>query len=269
MRNLFFLLLMWSLVPRLLLSSAWKLNRPLPLKFSTQVSHFHPHPRPPPNDITNNITNNKHYKIKRLVAAISLALPIKITHASASFPLRKASPLSPLTRQTQLTMASVFLSLFGILALLHAAEIAITTLYPWKVREFAKEEGDDSPFHTLNNDITKVLTTILITSTTTSIYATTLFASLVSRTYGAKGERYGSIILTALTLFFVELVPKSIGINNAEFVARRMVAPINLMGKVVGPFGLALTYMAKSLLKLFGMQTKDLELVSEEEVRLS
>ncbi|GMI57305.1 hypothetical protein ScalyP_jg11337 [Parmales sp. scaly parma] len=165
-------------------------------------------------------------------------------------------------------MASVFLSLFGILALLHAAEIAITTLYPWKVREFAKEEGDDSPFHTLNNDITKVLTTILITSTTTSIYATTLFASLVSRTYGAKGERYGSIILTALTLFFVELVPKSIGINNAEFVARRMVAPINLMGKVVGPFGLALTYMAKSLLKLFGMQTKDLELVSEEELRL-
>ena len=29
--------------------------------------------------------------------------------------------------------------LFAGLALLHAAEIAITTLYPWKVREFAEE----------------------------------------------------------------------------------------------------------------------------------
>ena len=65
-----------------------------------------------------------------------------------------------------------------------------------------------------------------------------------------------------------KLPPKKLQ-ADAELVARRMVAPINLMGKVVGPFGLALTYMAKSLLKLFGMQTKDLELVSEEEVRLS
>ena len=154
------------------------------------------------------------------------------------------------------------------MSLLHAAEIAITTLYPWKVREFAEEEGESSPFNVLNKDITRVLTTILVTSTTASIYATTLFAQLVGRTYGPKGERYGAIILTCLTLFFVELVPKSVGINNAEYVARRMVAPITLLGRIVGPFGLGLSYLAKTTLKLFGLQTKDLELVSEEELRL-
>ena len=37
------------------------------------------------------------------------------------------------------TRAAVWVSLFLISACLHAAEIAITTLYPWKVREFARK----------------------------------------------------------------------------------------------------------------------------------
>ena len=36
--------------------------------------------------------------------------------------------------------------LFVLASAVHAAEIAITTLWPWKVREFAEEEGKDSPF---------------------------------------------------------------------------------------------------------------------------
>lgn len=36
--------------------------------------------------------------------------------------------------------------LFVTSAAFHSAEIAITTLYPWKVKEFAEEEGESSPF---------------------------------------------------------------------------------------------------------------------------
>jgi len=39
--------------------------------------------------------------------------------------------------------------LFVVSAAFHAAETSITTLYPWKVREFAKEEGEKSPFKIL------------------------------------------------------------------------------------------------------------------------
>ena len=75
---------------------------------------------------------------------------------------------------------SLFVFLFLALAFLHAAEIAITTLYPWKVREFAEEEEKQNPnkrgvFKTLNEDITRVLTTILVTSTACSIYGTLYF----------------------------------------------------------------------------------------------
>lgn len=41
---------------------------------------------------------------------------------------------------------ALWFALFVTSAGFHSAEIAITTLYPWKVKEFAEEEGDNSPF---------------------------------------------------------------------------------------------------------------------------
>jgi CBS domain containing-hemolysin-like protein len=151
------------------------------------------------------------------------------------------------------------LGLFLVLALLHACEIAITTLYPWKVREFAEEEertGSRGVFKILNEDITKVLTTILVTSTAASIFATTLFSHLVASVFGIRGERYGAIALTGLTLFFVELLPKSFGVTNAELVARVMVPPVNIISTIVSPLGISLAWLAKKTLQLLGVKDK-------------
>lgn len=49
--------------------------------------------------------------------------------------------MAPMKRQEMVSAGSLFFVLFVGLALLHAAEISITTLYPWKVKEFA-EEGE-------------------------------------------------------------------------------------------------------------------------------
>ena len=144
--------------------------------------------------------------------------------------------------------------------MLHAAEIAITTLYPWKVKEFAEEEeksGKTGTFKVLNEDITRVLTTILVASTTCSIFATTVFTHLIASAFGARGERYGALALTCLTLFFVELLPKSIGVTNAEGVARIMVPPINIISAVVSPLGISLSWLAKKTLRLLGMNSND------------
>lgn len=165
------------------------------------------------------------------------------------------------------------------MALLHAAEIAITTLYPWKVREFAEEEekqrgGDGTSgkrrgtFTALNEDITRILTAILVTSTACSIYATTLFTHLADHIFGTYAEKWSAVFLTAVTLFFVELLPKNIGVINAERVARLMVPPINILAKIVGPFGFALSYLAKATLRLFGIHAKDTSGVSDSELRL-
>lgn len=205
-------------------------------------------------------------------------------------------PIIPLTTNELISKLSLWLGIFIALALLHAAEIAITTLYPWKVREFAEEEekiltneGKISShdgrskndkrsgrkqqrrgtFQTLNEDITRVLTTILVTSTACSIYATTLFTHLSDHIFGIEwASKWSAVFLTAITLFFVELLPKNIGVINAERVARLMVPPINVLANAVGPFGYALSYLAKSTLRLFGVQAKEETGVSDSELRL-
>jgi len=195
------------------------------------------------------------------------------------------APIIPLTTNELASKLIIWLSIFTLLALLHAAEIAITTLYPWKVREFAEEEekqrgaisgggGDGGQkkrrgtFTALNEDITRILTAILVTSTACSIYATTLFTHLADHIFGRYAEKWSAIFLTAVTLFFVELLPKNIGVINAERVARLMVPPINVLAKIVGPFGFALSYLAKATLRLFGVQAKETSGVSDSELRL-
>ena len=200
------------------------------------------------------------------------------------------APVIPLTTNELVSKLSLWLGIFTALALLHAAEIAITTLYPWQVREFAEEEekilGNDGlssmegrkgrngrrkrgTFQTLNEDITRVLTTILVTSTACSIYATTLFTHLADHIFGtARAEKWSAVFLTAITLFFVELLPKNIGVINAEKVARLMVPPINVLATAVGPFGYALSYLAKATLRLFGVKAKEETGVSDSELRL-
>lgn len=163
--------------------------------------------------------------------------------------------------------------MFVILALLHACEIAITTLYPWKVREMAEEEEKQGNtrgvFKILNDDITRVLTTILVTSTAASIFATTIFTHLVASMFGTRGERYGALALTGLTLFFVELLPKSLGVTNAEVVARFMVPPVNIASAIVSPLGISLSWLAKQTLKLCGITPKnDGDGVSDSQLRL-
>ena len=204
-----------------------------------------------------------------------------------------AAPLTPLSTNELASKLTIWLAIFTGLALLHAAEIAITTLYPWKVREFAEEEEKQrsnssgggggggggmgsnrrrqrrGTFQTLNEDITRVLTTILVTSTACSIYATTLFTHLADHIFGtARAEKWSAVFLTAITLFFVELLPKNIGVINAERVARFMVPPINVLANAVGPFGYALSYLAKATLRLFGIKSNETSGVSDSELRL-
>ncbi|KAL9180510.1 hypothetical protein ACHAXT_010963 [Thalassiosira profunda] len=202
----------------------------------------------------------------------------KAAWAGGGMPARNPdAPIVPLTPNELASKLTIWLGIFTALALLHAAEIAITTLYPWKVREFAEEEEKQAAsgggkrrgtFQALNEDITRVLTTILVTSTACSIYATTLFTHLADHIFGTYAEKWSAIFLTAITLFFVELLPKNIGVINAERVARVMVPPINILASIVGPIGFSLSYLATTTLRLFGIKKKETSGVSDSELRL-
>eukprot|EP00977_Amphora_coffeiformis_P018619 scaffold6610_cov163-Amphora_coffeaeformis.AAC.13 len=227
---------------------------------------------------TTPVTTNNSSRLRRFcmmvlpLLLVSLGAPPALAGGGGFSRPADAPPLPPLTRRELISQGSLWFAVFTVLALLHAAEIAVTTLYPWKVREIAEEEQKQGKkrglFTILSEDITRVLTTILVTSTACSIFATTLFTHLVASVYGARGERYGAIALTALTLYFVELLPKSLGVVNAEVVARLTIPPIFFLSKIVSPLGISLSFLAKKTLQLLGVNDKKGSGVSDSQLRL-
>lgn len=193
--------------------------------------------------------------------------------ASRSAAMHIAAPsgdlvIAPLEPRDLMYRLALWFFLFTVSAAFHAAEIAITTLYPWKVKEFAEQEGDKSPFRILNNDITRVLTTILVTTTICTIYSAALFTNTAIQVFGSKGIAYATAALTAITLFFGELLPKALGVSNAEMVARGLVPIINVMAVFLSPIGKGFSLISKMALKFLGFKSEGGDAVSEEELRL-
>ena len=72
------------------------------------------------------------------------AVAAMITSSGASG--ASASGAQKITLESVAPKLGLWFVLFVTSAAFHSAEIAITTLYPWKVKEFAEEEGENSPF---------------------------------------------------------------------------------------------------------------------------
>ncbi|CAM9810971.1 unnamed protein product [Chrysoparadoxa australica] len=176
--------------------------------------------------------------------------------------------LEPLAPSAVAIRFSLWLFLFLLSAAFHAAEIAITTLYPWKVKEIVEEEGEKSPFYILSKDITRVLTTILVTTTIATIYSAALFTNTAIQVIGPKGLALATAVLTATTLFFGELLPKALGVNNAEMVARRLIPIINVLAIFISPIGKGFSTISKVVLSMMGLKTGSGDAVSEEQLRL-
>lgn len=90
-----------------------------------------------------NVPSTRRRRYRRVClafASLAMSLAVKPTIALAMGAVGGSKgPVAPVSRKDALSLFGVFFALFLGLALLHAAEIAITTLYPWKVREFAEE----------------------------------------------------------------------------------------------------------------------------------
>ncbi|CEM35031.1 unnamed protein product [Vitrella brassicaformis CCMP3155] len=161
-----------------------------------------------------------------------------------------------------------WLALFLLSAAFHAAEKAVDNLYPWKIKEFAEEEGPTSPFAKLMNDILGFQFAILVTTTACTIFSAGLFANVMLMAFGPKSVTYASGVLTLLTVFFAELLPKALGVSQPEVVARSMVGPVILISSVLRPISGLFTRASTLILQLFRLDPKKGDGVSEEMLRL-
>eukprot|EP01031_Cornospumella_fuschlensis_P037865 gene37865-45998_t len=158
--------------------------------------------------------------------------------------------------------------LFSISAVMHSAESAITKISPWKVQQFAEEEGPNSPFGTLNKNITRMLITILLSTTACSIYSTALFVTSMSALFPRLSLGFITAALTVITLFFGELLPKALAVSNSELVARKLVPILARMTSVLTPFTASVTVLSDLVLRLTGMRNEEDKSVSEDMLRM-
>ena len=185
------------------------------------------------------------------IMVVSLFRPLKA--------IASGGPIgAPIKSQfTPLQGAILWCTLFLFSATLHSAESAITKISSWKVQEFAEEEGPQSPFAYLSSNLTKLLSTILLITTACSIYSTALFVATASEVFPKVSLGLITAILTAVTLFFGEILPKALAVSNSELVARKLVPILSRIAVVLYPITTVVTTMSDLVLRLSGMGERE------------
>ncbi len=158
--------------------------------------------------------------------------------------------------------------LFLLSAFFSASETAITTLWPWKVKELAEAEEGKGPFARLERDVTRFLTTILVGNNLVNIAATALVTDLATKAFGSAGVGIATGVMTFLVLFFGEITPKSLAVHHADRLARWVIGPIDWLSVLLYPVGRFFTWFSSLVLRGLGLEARHEPLVTENELRL-
>ena len=151
-----------------------------------------------------------------------------------------------------------------------AAETAITTLYPWKVKELASQEqeqgtgGGPGPFTLLERDVTRFLTAVLIGSTLCSTVTTALITQTATALFGTAGLAVATAASTALLVLFCEILPKSVAVRYPIPVARSAARPLYLLATVLYPIGRACQFVVNSVLLIWGLEATAVTVTEKE-----
>lgn len=202
-----------------------------------------------------------------LLASTAFFLMRQPALASGGLPV--SVPSTPLSHSALVARSVLWACLFFTSSLFAGAETAITTLWPWKVKQLAAEDGEKSPFRSLESDITTVLRTVLIGVTFCTIYSTALVTDVAVGLFGSRGVTYATIASTFVTLFFGEILPKSLAVAQPEKVARFALPIINGLSYLLFPLSWLTATGTDLLLGLLGVdKEKSAETVTKPELRM-
>lgn len=175
-----------------------------------------------------------------------------------------------------LSLGCMFFFIFGCCA---GTETAITTLWPWKVRELAQREVEAAEqsgkrrfgmWTALRSDIQRFMQTILIGATLSGVFSTAFVTEICSQLFGGKGLAIATMSVSVLQLILCEIVPKGIAVCNAYEFASITLPWYFRISKVVYPVGRQLNSAVESFLRMFGISidASKTPYVSEEELDL-
>ena len=159
----------------------------------------------------------------------------------------------------------IILVLIFVNAFFAATEIAVVSLSPIRVKTLV-EQGDRRArlIQKVTKDSTQFLATIQVgitlagffTSATAASQLSTPFSNLLVPMIGKAGETVAfigvTIVIAFISLVFGELVPKRVGLRNAEGIALSSIGVISWVERLSRPIVRFLSFVTNSVVRLLG-----------------
>ena len=97
---------------------------------------------------------------------------------------------------------------------------------------------------------------MLVASTVCTVCGTTLATSALGACFGHSPQRLtvAGLGFAAVTIFFGELLPKTLGVQNAEPIARFALPYIRTLAVFLAPVGRAFSFGVKEILRPLGLE---------------
>ncbi len=107
---------------------------------------------------------------------------------------------------------------------------------------------------------------ILLGNTLANVAASALATSLFLTLFGEEGVVYATVVMTVIVVLFVEVLPKTYAILNADRMALALAPAVNLVVAVLAPVTNAMQWIVRHTLRLFGASISDeVEVLSAHE----
>lgn len=151
--------------------------------------------------------------------------------------------------------AGIIVALLLCSAFFSASETALTAASRSKLRS-AADKGSVRAVMALKvtDDNERMIGAILLGNNVANILSASLATALLTRTFGANGVVYATVIMTVLVLVFGEVLPKTYAITNPETLAVRVAAPIRLLIIIFAPVVTVVRWLVRGMLYLCGVR---------------
>ena len=166
----------------------------------------------------------------------------------------------------------VFIVLFVLVcasAFFSSSETCMMALNKYKLKHLAKKNNRAAKRSlSLVSNPEKLLTTVLIGNTFANILAGSFLAEYSSEHFGDFGVFISTIVLTIIILIFGEITPKYFAAVYPQKLAFPFSLPLKILLILLYPFVIALSFISKSVLRVFGIKIEagNNESLNKEEI---
>ena len=151
--------------------------------------------------------------------------------------------------------AAAIIGLLLMSAFFSGSETALTAVSRAKLRRMA-DQGSKAARRVigLTDDGETLIGAILIGNNVVNILATSLATSLALSMFGDSGVAIATLVMTVLVMIFAEVLPKTYAFANSEKASLIASRPIAMLVKTFYPIVMAVQFIVRGALSLFGLK---------------